>query len=402
MISITENFLLALRNIIRNKTRTILTMLGIIIGVAAVILLVSLGQGLQNYLTSQFENLGTNLIVIVPGRFSPESGNILQGPPNFAGSKLELRHAEDISKLGPPVLGAEAALEIPASVSFGDNSKYTTVAGISTGYMEMRNLSVSAGRKFNKSDEELRRRVVVLGKNVKDELFANKNAVGEKVTIGGEKFEVIGVLSELGAQNIGFPVDNFALIPITSAQNLFGIDSVFAIIVRANSKDEVQDVISMIKSYMSKRFKEDDFSVVDQSSILQTINQILRVLTSALGGIAAISLIVGGVGIMNIMLVTVTERTREIGLRKAVGATQTDILIQFLVESVSLSLVGGILGVLLGSIGAYFINKFFPAILTFWSIALAFGVSAVIGIIFGTAPAIRASRLDPIEALRYE
>lgn len=396
-----EIFILALRSIRRNKTRSLLTALGIIIGVASVILLVSLGQGLQNYITGQFEDLGTNLVVVLPGKVSLESG-FFQGPPNFAGSKLTVGQTDEISRLGGAIDQAGAAIELPAAVKYKGKSKYTTVAGVSANYGKIRNLKVSTGRGISGADVTLSRKVALLGTGISENLFGKGNAVGKDITIGEEKFNVIGVLEKLGSGGVGFDVDNFVAIPITSGLRLFGMENVMTITIKATSKESVGQAITQTKNYLSKQLTDDDYSVVDQSNLLSTITQILGVLTAALGGIAAISLVVGGVGIMNIMLVSVTERTREIGLRKAVGARPNDILIQFLIEAVVLSLFGGIIGILIGAGGAQIINKFFPAAVSFWSVMLSFGVSALVGVVFGVAPAIRASRLNPIDALRYE
>lgn len=396
-----EIFILALRSIRRNKTRSLLTALGIIIGVASVILLVSLGQGLQNYITGQFEDLGTNLVVVLPGKVSLESG-FSQGPPNFAGSKLTVEQTDEISRLGGAIDLAGAAIELPTAVKYKGKSKYTTVAGVSANYGRIRNLKMLSGRGISEADVTLSRKVAILGTGIADSLFGKGNPVGKDITIGEEKFSVVGVLEKLGSGGIGFDVDNFVAIPITSGQRLFGMENVMTITVKATSKESVSQAITQTKNYLSRKLKADDYSVVDQSNLLSTITQILSVLTAALGGIAAISLVVGGVGIMNIMLVSVTERTREIGLRKAVGAKPNDILIQFLIEAVVLSLFGGIIGILIGAGGAQIINKFFPAAVSFWSVMLSFGVSALVGVIFGVAPAIRASRLNPIDALRYE
>jgi putative ABC transport system permease protein len=220
--------------------------------------------------------------------------------------------------------------------------------------------------------------------------------------MGGQKFQVVGILSKIASGGFGVDINSFVVLPLTSAQQLFGMKSVQAIGVKAIDKDSIPQAIAQVNKELGKYHKSDDFSVVDSSSLVATINQILGVVTLALGGIAAISLVVGGVGIMNIMLVSVTERTREIGLRKAVGAKPQDILIQFLIESVALSVTGGGIGVLIGYLGSLAINQFINTTVTFWSVALAFGVSAAIGIIFGVAPAARASKLNPIEALKYE
>jgi putative ABC transport system permease protein len=396
-----ETLRLSLKNIIRNKARSFLTMLGIIIGVASVILLVSVGQGLQLYITGQFEQLGANTINVLPGKVSLDEG-FTGSAPNFAGSKLTLEMADDIGKLGGPIDYAAAESELPASVSYKGESKYTTVAGITTNYAQMINLQVEHGRAISDTDVDIGRKVVIIGNSIKEDLFGQSSALGKEVLIADERYEVVGILEDIGSASIGVDIDNFVAIPITSMQRLSGQDGVYVIAAKAKSKEDIEDAIDTIERYLNTKLKEDEFSVIDQSNLLGTITQILGVLTLALGGIAAISLVVGGVGIMNIMLVSVTERTREIGLRKAVGATPSNILTQFLIEATVLSVFGGAIGILIGWGGSLIINQFFPAVVTAWSVGLAFGVSAAVGIIFGVAPAIRASRLDPITALRYE
>lgn len=400
-MQLSEIFSLATKSITRNKTRSFLTALGIIIGVCAVILLVSLGQGLQKYITGQFESLGTNLVVVLPGRVRLDQG-FGGGPPNFAGSRLTVEQTERIARLGEPIQDAAAAIETAASVSYRKESKYTTVAGVTANYGNIRNLVVAKGRGITASDVTLGRKVTLLGQGIAEDLFGGSEAIGKQINIGEEKYEVIGILEELGSGGIGFDVDSFVAIPISAAQRLTGDENVMAITIKVTDKEEIDRAISLTKNYLSRELHEDDFSVIDQSNLLSTINQILSVLTIALGGIAAISLVVGGVGIMNIMLVSVTERTREIGLRKAVGAKPNDILIQFLFEAVVLSVFGGLIGIILGYGGALIIGRFFPAQVTLWSVLLSFGVSALVGIVFGVAPAYRASKLNPIEALRYE
>jgi len=396
-----EIFRLSLRSIKRNKTRSALTMLGIIIGVASVILLVSLGQGLQKYITGQFEQLGTNLIIVMPGKVGLGEG-FGHGPPNFAGSKLTLKHVSDLARLGGAIEDAAAGNEIPAAIKYKGKSKYTTVAGITANYGKIRNIEVAKGRGINVSDVELDRKVALLGKGIAETLFGQSEALGKEVTIGKEKLKIVGVLKQLGSGGIGFDMDNFVAIPITVGQSISGSKNLMAITIKVKSKEEISSAINATKKYLSSQLEEDDYSVLDQANLLSTITQILGVLTAALGGIAAISLVVGGVGIMNIMLVTVTERTKEIGLRKAVGAKPKDILIQFVIEAVVLSLLGGIIGIIIGAGGSFIMSKVFPASVSFWSVSLAFGVSALVGIVFGVAPALKASRLNPIDALRYE
>lgn len=400
MIDLKETVNLALVNLWRNKTRSLLTALGIIIGVSAVILLISLGQGLQNYIAGQFESLGTNLIFVIPGQTLEEGFG--QGAPNLSGSKLTLKHVGELQKLGGPIKNAAADTDIPATVEYRGKSKYTTVGGLSAEWIEMVNIEIQDGRSITDSDVKLARNVTFLGQSIVRDLFGSSDPIGKRITIANEKFEVVGVIGEIGTQSIGFDIDNFVGIPITVSQRIFGNENVQSIIVQAKSQEDVQAAIDDVERYLLKEMDEDDFSVADQSSLLETINQIIGVLTAALGGIAAISLVVGGVGIMNIMYVSVTERTKEIGLRKAVGAKPSDILSQFVIEAVTLSLVGGGIGIGIGLVGAAAINQFFPAVVTFWSVLLAFGVSATVGVIFGVAPALRASRLDPIDALRYE
>lgn len=403
MIEIEEIAKLAIRSLLTNKTRSILTMLGIIIGVSAVILLVSIGQGLQNYITQQFESLGSNLVIVLPGKIGGGGGSFNPASaPNLAGSKLRLSDVDRLGRLGGPIESVGAGIQMPSTVSHKGKSKYTTIGAVTSEYQKMRNLVTSTGRMISPSDDRAGRNIVDLGQSLVDKLFNGASPIGKEVTIGGQKFQVIGILSKIGGGGLGIDINDFAIIPLTSGQKVFGIKSVQAIGIKARDKESIPAVINLTKKELGKRLKDDDFSVIDSSSLLQTINQILGVITLALGGIAAISLVVGGVGIMNIMLVSVTERTREIGLRKAVGAKPQDILFQFLIEAVTLSLTGGAIGVLIGFLGSLIINQFIATTVTFWSVALAFGVSAAVGIIFGVAPAARASKLNPIEALKYE
>lgn len=404
MIAVNEITKLAVRSLLRNKTRSVLTMLGIIIGVSAVILLISIGQGLQNYITEQFESLGSNIVVVLPGRVGGGSGEGFNpaSAPNLAGSKLTLREVDKISRLGYPIVSVGAGIELPSSISYLGKSKYTTIGGLTAEYQKMRNLTTSQGRMITDTDSRVGRNVINLGQSLVEKLFNGANPLGKEVTVGSQKFQVVGVLSEVGSGGFGVDINDFAAIPLTAAQKIFGQKTVQVIGIQAADKESIPQVVNMVKKELGKSLKEDDFSVVDQSSLLATINQILGVITLALGGIAAISLVVGGVGIMNIMLVSVTERTREIGLRKAVGAKPQDIMTQFLIEAVILSLGGGMIGVAIGAIGAWGMSNFISTTVTLWSVALAFGVSALVGIVFGVTPAKRASKLNPIVALKYE
>jgi putative ABC transport system permease protein len=236
---------------------------------------------------------------------------------------------------------------------------------------------------------------------VADELFGDENPVGENVKLGEYRYTIVGVVEEKGGQSTMSP-DDKVLIPITTTQRQFGQDNVSAILAEATSADEVPTVVFLVKEVLLRRLDDDEFTILDKKEVLSTVSAILNTLTVALGEIAAISLMVGGIGIMNIMLVSVTERTHEIGLRKALGATPEVILTQFLIEAVFLSVGGGIIGIIFGVGGGLLLNKFMPITVTLWSVMLAFFVSATVGIVFGIAPAKKASRLSPIEALRYE
>ena len=399
-MDLSEIFRLSIRSITRNKTRSVLTMLGIIIGVSSEILLVPLVQGLPDFETAKFEKLGSNIIYVIPGKVG--SGGFSGGPPNFAGSKLTLKHAADIAKLGGAIADAGGGTQSISAVKYRGKSMYATVVGGTGNYMRLHTISVSAGRSITETDVKLGRKVVVIGKDVITKLFGQVNPISKEVIIGNQSLTVIGILSDLGSAGAIGSGNDHSFIPITVATKIFGSDNLQMISIKAVSKEEIPTAIKAAKKYLLRQLKEDDFSVMDSSSLLSTINQILGVLTAALGGIAAISLVVGGVGIMNIMLVTVTERTKEIGLRKAVGAKPKDILIQFVIEAVVLSLLGGIIGILIGAGGALVMNRIFPTSVSFWSVSLAFGVSALVGVVFGVAPALKASRLNPIDALRYE
>lgn len=399
---IVEIFRLSITSLKANKVRSFLTMLGIIIGVSAVILLISLGSGLQNYITQQFESLGTNILYVMPGQVGQEGQGFSQGPPNFAGSKLTLKDSQDIARLGIPIIDASASIEEPISIKYADVSKYIRIHGIEDNFLKMRNINIALGRELTKADMDQQKKIAILGPVLIEKLFGEINPLGKKVLIGDFRYDVVGVTEKKGGGGLGASLDDIAFIPLTSAQRLLNQENVQAISVEINDKQNIDEAKKMVEKLLNKRLKEDEFSVVDQASLLETINSIISVLTIALGSIAAISLLVGGIGIMNIMLVSVTERTREIGLRKAVGAKSIDILVQFLIEAVSLCLVGGLIGILIGAGGSILARKFIPTVVPIWAVLLAFGFSAAVGIIFGVAPAAKAAKLDPINALRYE
>jgi len=394
----------ALQALQANKVRSSLTMLGIIIGVASVILLVSIGTGIKNYVTGQLEDIGANAVFVMPGELNlGQEGRPGGGVPGagVAASKFTFDHLNDIEREAKTVKKLMAYTENNATISYKGNTTITQVAGVGPDYQEIRNQRVAKGLFFTTSQYNTGKKVAVLGKTVAEDLFDNKNPIGEKITISEQRYIVLGVLEEKGSF-AGIDMDNQVFIPTTTAMRQFDMEYIQSFWLESQNAEMVPETKKEVEKILLKTLDNDEFSVLDTKSILSVVTSILGVLTAALGGIAAISLIVGGIGIMNIMLVSVTERTREIGLRKAVGATPKDILAQFLTEAIILSLLGGAIGILVGFLGSLAIQQLIKTNITFWSIVLAFGVSTLIGVFFGVAPAIKASRLNPIEALRYE
>ena len=395
-----ETFKLALITLKANKSRSILTMLGVIIGVTSVILLVSIGSGLKTYITGQLEGLGSNLLMVVPGEFDVGGEGGGQAGAGAAVSKLTIDQQKDLER-NPNIKTVMPYTENNTTVSYKGKNKITQAAGVGHEYPEIRDQHPIMGSFFTASQEQSAKKVVVLGKTVAEKLFGESDPTGKKVTLSENRFIVLGVLEKKGSLG-GADMDNQVFIPATTALATFDMENLIGFWIQAKDKDSIEQAKKEVEQTLLKTMKDDDFSVIDTKSLLSVISQVLGVLTVALAGIAAISLFVGGIGIMNIMLVSVTERTREIGLRKAVGATPQIILVQFLIESTVLSVSGGIIGIILGVGGSLLINQFFPAMATTWSILLAFFVSVVIGMVFGVLPAARAARLNPIQALRYE
>ncbi len=388
----------ALEAIKINKIRSALTALGIIIGVASVILLISLGTGLRNYITGQFEQLGSNLLFVIPGKIGAGG----RGPGGATVNKLTIRHVELIERKVRNLDGVVPTIQQFTTVKYQNRILAdVTIIGTTEGFTQVVTRPMAEGKFFDKSQADSGKRVAVIGKTIVDELFRGQNPLGGKIDIIGQKYLVLGVLQEQGS-TFGFDQDNTVIIPLTTAQRQFGTSQVNNIYAKAAKQADVEKVASDLKKALLKNLSEDDFSVLTAAQTLSTIQGILRVISTTLAGIAAISLLVGGVGVSNIMLVSVTERTREIGLRKAVGARSQDILWQFLVEAVALSILGGLAGLVLAGVGTLVLSRFIPATITLWSVLIALGFSTAVGIIFGVAPAIRAARLEPTEALRHE
>ncbi|MDD4937718.1 MAG: ABC transporter permease [Candidatus Shapirobacteria bacterium] len=395
----------SVRSILKNKSRTILTSLGIIIGVTSVILLTSIGNGLKNYVTQQFDALGANSIFISPGKIFNDNGGFAQG--SMATAMTTSFTQKDLNLLTRKLKNSNV---MPVNATYSNiKSAYAIkknieIDGSTEEYGKSNNVvpSTGNGRWFTNEENTKKSPVVVLGYKIAQTLFPKSNALGKKVIIKGKTLKVIGIVDQKGASMGGPSVDDAVYAPFSVVASLAGKEDINTFVVKAPSKDLMESTKKEITTIMLERYDKDAFSVFDSSQLLSSINSIISVLTIALTGIAAISLVVGGIGIMNIMLVSVTERTREIGLRKAVGAYPRAILIQFLIEAVILSCLGGLIGIILGWLGTLAISNFFPASVTFSSVLLAFGVSSAVGIIFGVTPARKASKLSPIEALRYE
>lgn len=395
---------IAAKAILTNKTRSFLTMLGIIIGVGSVILLTSIGSGLQSYITEQFNSFGASNVYVFPGNIFGEGGGFsLEGQAaSLTTSKFTLRDINELLKLRSFVKAVAPEVFITAKVSYGQKNKQVTIYGTNEQFFSITDWKATKGRVFRESENDSGARVAALGAEIAESLFGNVDPVGKKVRIGSQTFEVVGVMEKRGGTLGGPSLDTYVITPAIQVMRMGDLSKITQLTVQATSREQIPETVAAIKTHLKKRFKEDEFSVVDQTQILQTVNQILGALTVGLGGIAAISLVVGGIGILNIMLVSVIERTREIGLRKALGATPNVILMQFLIEAVFLSVLGGVIGTVLAFGLTLVIRSFIPAVVTLPAVLMAFGVSAAVGIVFGVLPARRASLLSPIEALRYE
>jgi putative ABC transport system permease protein len=385
----------------RNKIRTLLTSLGIMVGVLSVVLLIALGLGLKNYIEDQFESLGANLLIIFPGNvFSEDTGAGGNFGAGFAGGvNFDEKDVRTLKKL------ADVKYVVPLysksmSLSNGKEKKAGYVNGSSEEAFEVMNIEIEEGRPFSKSDVTGKAKKGVLGYTMAEKLFLDpKVALGKTVKANDVRFEVIGVAKKKGDRQM----DDGIFVPYSATFGSLNPDKTFfTIYIGTTSEEAIKTVKVAAKEALLKRYEEDDFSVTEQSQILSSVNQIFGIINTILIAIGSISLFVGGIGIMNIMYATVTERTKEIGIRRAIGATEKDILLQFMTESVVLSLLGGIVGLLLSAIIVWGIRFFFPASLNLIAVLVALGVSSAIGIIFGVFPARRAAKLSPIEAIRYE
>ncbi|MBM2828833.1 MAG: hypothetical protein HW408_1365 [Actinobacteria bacterium] len=399
----------AYRSLRANKMRSILTMLGMIIGVAAVIAMVAIGAGANERISAQIASIGSNLIMILPG--STTSGGLRSG---FGGAPtLTMADARAIGKELPAVGLAGPTIRNTAPVIYGNQNWSTIIQGVTPEFFQIREWMVVGGRYFTAAEVEAAAKVAVLGQTVSNSLFGEDSPVGKIIRIKRVPFTVVGVLEKKGQSPQGQDQDDIVVIPITTAQKkLVGsvhVGTVGVILAQAAGGDSVKEAEKQIVDLLRQRHRiapgqEPDFSVRNLSEMLAVAEASTRIMSLLLGAIASVSLLVGGIGIMNIMLVSVTERTREIGIRMAVGAREKDILLQFLIEALVLAITGGSIGILLGVGGSWLISRFagWSTLISPGAILLAFGFSAAVGVFFGFYPARKASLLDPIEALRYE
>lgn len=393
----------ALKSLYANKLRTFLAMLGIIIGVGSVISMLALGAGAQKQVMERIASMGTNLLIVHPAQRG------LRGVMSDTSHRLKLEDAKAILEKVQDVFQVAPVVRGSSQVKYYNKNIQTSVIGSSMTYFPIRNYKIEKGRSFVEDEVDRMARVAVIGPTTSENLFGEKSPVGEKVKIKGINFSIVGVTKAKGSQGWRNPDDQVTVPYTTAMKQLFGLDYIQEIDIQAEDNAvlgniQKESTVILRRQHGLVEAMPDDFHFHNQAEIVETASEVTRTFTFLLGGIACISLIVGGIGIMNIMLVTVTERTREIGVRKAIGAKNRDILLQFLIEAIILSCLGGIIGVTIGISAAQMIEKWtqFVTVAKLSSILLALSFSAAVGIFFGYYPARRAAQLDPIESLRYE
>ena len=400
-----EGFLMAWSSLIANKMRSLLTMLGIIIGVAAVIALVSIGYGVRQQITESISSLGSNLLMVYPG--APRTPGVR--PVAGANKTIKLSDYEAISKMDSVQAASPVAANSYLTVYMSKNWT-TTVNGANADFQYVNNWSMKSGRFITDSQIERRERVAVIGATVAKNLFGDEDPIGKDVRIDKNSFKIVGVLDEKGSGAMGNDQDDIIVVPYTTMmERVMGVDYLRMIYIQAKEGQDLDRVQADIENILRVRHgiknpDLDDFNVNNMASIMKTVEENTATMTLFLGAVAAISLLVGGIGIMNIMLVSVTERTREIGVRKALGATYRTIITQFLIEAIVISLVGGAIGIIVGIGASQLIGAVanIKTVVTTGPILLSFGFSMIIGLVFGLYPARKAAKLNPIDALHYE
>ncbi|OGK41600.1 hypothetical protein A2954_07000 [Candidatus Roizmanbacteria bacterium RIFCSPLOWO2_01_FULL_37_12] len=384
----------------RSKLQTFLTSLGIMIGVFAVIMLTALGLGLKKYISDQFDSLGTNTLFIAPGKIL-EGGSF--GASSLLGNRFDVKDLNRLKRV-KNITGIAPLSSKSGEAKGTEKSEFVSIFFTSEDFFDITGFSIENGRFFDNTDVEKRSKVLVAGPKIAEKLFGSEiEAIGKKVAIDNVNFLIIGVIKSKGGGGFGGPdYDSYFFGPYTTGY-IYNPDKQFIrFAIKAEEKIPLATVKDQINKEMLRRYEEDDFSIVEPTEILSVVNSIFGIMNIVLVAIASISLLVGGIGIMNIMYVTVSDKTREIGIRRAIGARRKDILFQFLIEGIALSIIGGTFGLILAFIGVLIVQNFFPAYIDLPSVLLALGVSSAIGIIFGVLPARKAANLEPVEAIRYE
>lgn len=396
----TEAVKSALRSLRANKLRSFLTVLGVVIGTFAVIGLVSIVSGLKAEIKSEIVGLGAEMLDIIPSSTEGEAGFGMGG----LLSSFEAGEVEAIREKATKLEYLSEIYQLMGNLSWGKNKEKGFLIGVTPDYFKARGKKEEIGRLFTESDSAKKAKVVVLGDGMSSELFGRVSPLGKVVKVNGEPFEVIGVFEKETMKMGNLDINKASYIPAATTEKVFPETRIKEIFAKAKSPELVEEAAREVERILREERKDEDFSVLTQEDMIEFLDRITGMISLALAGVASISLLVGGIGIMNIMLVSVTERTKEIGLRKALGAEDRDILAQFLIEAVVLCLLGGIVGIAVAEVGSFLVTKYteLPSLIDIPTILSALGFSITVGLIFGTAPAIKAAKLDPIEALRHE